>query len=173
MNRILPLVILVLVLVTAFFGYMARNTFFAEKMLIGNWQHSYHDFFYPKYSSTLIIRSDKTFTKTEEYTQRDGAPTVVSTFEGTYTVNANGIRPGRVAFAFYDATAKLDGEVVARSPDGGFTAICLYAFDVSGNLLIEELVNGISGNRKNPEELPQGQLLPSFEHYSRVRPRAD
>lgn len=169
MNRILQVVVIVLVIITAVFGYMARNRFFAEAMLVGEWQHSYHDYFYPKYSSTLTIRPDKTFTKTEEYTHRDGAPTIVSTFEGTYLVNAGGIQPGQVAFSFHDATAKLDGKVVVDSPTGGFTSICHYAFDVRGNLLITELVNGITGNRKNPEELLPNKLIPSFEHYSRVR----
>ena len=169
MNRLLLIVAFLLPVSTLLLCYAARHTFFAETMLVGDWRHAYHASFYPKYSSILSIRSDKTFKKIEEYTEWNGGKTVVSTFEGTYTINENGIEAGKVAFHFYDATARTGETIVANSPRGGFTSICHYAFDVRGNLLIRELVNGINGNRKNPEELPDNKLVPSFEHYQRIR----
>ena len=150
------------------FGYMwMRNSYWSEARLVGEWHYSYHDFFYPKYASDLSIYSDGTYFKREEYTEYKGAPTAVSTFKGPYTINSNGIPPGMIAFHFYnDSVSKIDGKTVVTGPQGGFTYLCHFAFDESGNLLIMPVVEGIRGTRKNPADLKAGGLVPSWDAYS-------
>ena len=73
-----------------------------------------------------------------------------------------------IAFSVHNASAKIDGEAVCVSPDGGYLAICRFGFDMTGKLMITELVGGLPGHKKNPETLAAESLIPSWEYYSRV-----
>ena len=146
----------------------ARNEFFTESKLIGEWHYSYREDYFPQYTSDLTINPDKTFRKIETYLETADAQPITAIFEGPYVVNGNGFEPGLIMFAINGATAKLDGDIVANSSTGGYSAFCNFGFGEQGRLLISEPVDSTSGHSKDPRLRPKW-LLPSWEHYSKAK----
>lgn len=146
----------------AFYASSGQRTGVESTDLVGDWENDLPKFAKERYSTTLSIRSDGTFSKTET-TGGDFRTQRTITYTGEYKTGNEELYGEFIHFFVLDANCKEDPDISKDfAKEGRWNFMCKYGFSSDGQLMLMDIFGNQSGLRKQTDD-----IFPSWEFYNR------